>query len=92
MSSGQQFRDAYRKAQADSHRAQRNKRGRRLKGAERADFGQARFRHEPLCEKCTAGDSADGISPGHPMTSSDTTPDKTHLRSTWESSSELHIQ
>ena len=50
MSSGEEFRRELRKALADLHRQQRNRRGRRPKGIERADFGRAGFRREPPCE------------------------------------------
>jgi hypothetical protein len=44
MSSGEEFRRALRKAQAELRRQQRNRRGKRRKGLDAADLGRAGHR------------------------------------------------
>lgn len=47
MTVGREFRDAYRRALADRHKAARNRRGKRPKGLARPDAGRAGYRREP---------------------------------------------
>lgn len=65
MSTGAEFRHAYRRAQADLRKAQRNKRGKRPRSAERADYGRVGFRREPPRENGTDQEPVTGIAAAH---------------------------
>lgn len=69
LSSGEEFRDAYRRALADRHKTQRNKRGRRPSGMQRADFGTSGYRREPPSENSSGKDTAEGFAGATPQLS-----------------------
>jgi hypothetical protein len=60
MTAGKDFRDAYRRALADQHKAARNRCGRRARGLERADLGRLGLRIPPPRDTGTEEEDADG--------------------------------
>jgi hypothetical protein len=60
MSSGKDWRAAYRKALSDLHRGQRNRRGRRRKGAGADTFGRLGLRIPPPRDTGTGQEDTDG--------------------------------
>jgi hypothetical protein len=59
MSAGAEWRAEVRKALAELHRQQRNRRGRRAKGLERADVGRLGLRIPPPQDTGTGEEAAD---------------------------------
>jgi len=65
MSTGAEWRVEVRRAQAAIHKAQRIKRGKRPRGAERADYGRAGFKREPSRENGADQEPATGSTAAH---------------------------